>query len=184
MNNSASLTTLITQYHTLCQYCDDVFTETMNTYQAHMHCAKGCASCCILETVVPLEAYMIEAYQVSHPVKTLSDAPHRSQDQCAFLHKNVCTIYPARPIICRTHGLPLVYPDRQDIDACPLNFSELDLTSLDPKHLLDTEVITDNLIRLNLAFCIITGQTESAGNRVPLYNLLKGENYEHHRHRD
>ena len=87
---------------------------------------------------------------------------------CVFLCKDVCTIYPARPIICRTHGLPLIYPEQEAMEVCQLNFAEIDITTFDPQYLLDAESITENLMRLNLAFCMLTESPDRAGERIPL----------------
>jgi hypothetical protein len=178
MSEKTSLTTLISQYQKLCQYCDEVFAATFDAFRAHIRCARGCAACCILETIVPLEAYVIDSHlhTSSSPIlPVLQDGAGQSTEQCIFLHNNECTIYPVRPIICRTHGLPIIYPDREGIDTCPLNFTDIDLTSIDKRFLFDAETITENLMRLNLAFCIMTQKKDSAGDRIPLHWLITGQ---------
>jgi Fe-S-cluster containining protein len=188
MSERSSLTTLITQYQKLCQYCDALFAATRAAFRLHIRCSRGCATCCSLETVAPLEAYVMTSYLPSlppHTISVLADKADQSTHQCMFLYNNECTLYPVRPIICRTHGLPIIYPDRQGIDTCLLNFSGFDLTSIDRRFLLDAETITMNLMRLNLAFCIITQKTESAGDRIPLQWLITGQykpfKFEYHR---
>jgi hypothetical protein len=174
MSNKSSLATLVGQYQRLCQYCDDLFAATFHTFRLHIKCAKGCASCCILETVTSLEASMISSYLESSEWASIPpafDPAASTSTQCVFLHQNLCLIYPVRPIICRTHGLPILYPE-QGIDTCPLNFSEIDLTSIDPKFLLDADRITQNLMRLNLAFCLIMHQPDIAGDRIPLQHII------------
>ena len=172
MDNTASLDQLLTSYHTLCKYCDETFAATFTALEAHMRCAKGCASCCILETVTPLEAFVLECFLQQHPVPTPGSQPQ--DNACIFLHENACAIYAVRPIICRTHGLPLLYPKRGDIEVCPLNFTDFDLNTLEPTSFLDAEQITDNLMRLNLAFCMLTGQAKHAEERITLGSLLLG----------
>jgi hypothetical protein len=177
LNEQASLNTLLTQYQKLCEYCDKVFAATYEAFRPYIRCSKGCAACCTLETVTPLEAYMIASYLTSLPPQTLSvlsNTGHHAPDWCIFLDQNECLIYPVRPIICRTHGLPMTYPDQPGIDICPLN-TELDVASIDQRFLLDAEAITMNLMRLNLAFCMLTQQTETAGERVPLHWLIMGQ---------
>jgi len=167
---------LLSQYQTLCRYCDEVFAMTLQAFRAHIRCAQGCASCCLLETVVPLEAFVITAYlesAASHSSAARSHRTPQTHTRCVFLHEDTCVIYPVRPLICRTHGLPLVYPDRQALDACPLNFADIDLVGIDKQFLLDAERITHNLMRLNLAFCIITQQPGTAGERIPLRALSR-----------
>lgn len=178
MPEKTPITTLITQYQKLCQYCDEVFAATFDAVRPHIRCARGCAACCILETVVPLEASVIASYlHTSSPpiLPVLKDGTDQSTEQCIFLQNNECTIYPVRPIICRTHGLPIIYLDREGIDTCPLNFTDVDLTSIDKRFLFDAGAITENLMRLNLAFCMMTGKKDSAGERVPLRCLITGQ---------
>jgi hypothetical protein len=176
MPDPTAFETLLTQYRTLCRYCDQVFAATAEALRPHIRCAKGCAACCTLESVVPLEAHVIAAYLDAHPIEPSPAPPVARPDNedapCVFLRQQACTIYPARPIICRTHGLPLRYPDQPGIDACPLNFTDFDLSALDPQFVLDMGRITDNLIRLNLAFAVLTGQSETAGERVALQRLI------------
>lgn len=176
MKTTASLDYLIQQYQTLCQYCDNVFAAIFAQFRSEMRCARGCAACCVLETVAPLEAFMIESYlQATVDTGSAETTNQREYDesQCVFLHENMCIIYPVRPIICRTHGLPLLYKERQAIEVCPLNFTNIDLTVLDPQFLLDAEAIADNLMRLNLAFSMLTGTTERAGERVALLRIRR-----------
>lgn len=179
MEHAAQLSTLLDRYHALCQYCDDLFQRTAQAYHTQIHCVKGCAECCLLETVIPLEASVIAAYLQSTPaILEQLCVPDQQQDsRCVFLDNQVCLIYPVRPIICRTHGLPIRYPEHEGIDVCPLNFSDNSLTEIEEQFVLDADVITTNLLRLNLAFCLLTTTAETAGERVSLQsvvtNLLK-----------
>lgn len=164
---------LIVQYETLCRYCDDVFADTVAALGQWMRCAKGCASCCVLETVNPLEAAILRSHIQQHGI-IVADLPQQT-GACVFLHHDACAVYAARPIICRTHGLPLAYPEQETIEVCPLNFTDFDLGTLDPASFLDAERITDNLMRLNLAFCMLTNQPDRADERIPLQRLVQME---------
>ena len=95
MPEKTSLITLVTQYQKLCQYCDEVFAAILEVFRAQMRCAKGCAACCILETVVPLEAYVIASYLHTSPSPTipvLQNEAGQSTEQCIFFHNNERTI--------------------------------------------------------------------------------------------
>ena len=163
-----ALSTLFERYETLCRYCDDFFNRVADKFPNHMQCAKGCSSCCLLETVAPLEAYIIVSYLQQHPII----AKRKSSEHCVFLEQDTCLIYPVRPIICRTHGLPIQYPAPQGYDVCPLNFPETDLTLLDKHYVLDAELITSNFMRLNLAFCLLTQSADAAEERIALADIL------------
>ncbi len=168
-----ALSTLFQRYEILCRYCDDFFKKVLHEFPAKMQCAKGCASCCLLETVAPLEAYIIASYQQQPGIDgSVALQASSGSDQCAFLERDTCRIYPVRPIICRSHGLPMLYPEQQNYDVCPLNFPESDLKSLEPQYVLDAEMIATNFMRLNLAFCLLTQSAEAAEERIPLADIL------------
>ncbi len=46
------------------------------------------------------------------------------QDACPLLYEGCCLLYDYRPIICRTHGLPILttHGGQPLIDFCPMNF--------------------------------------------------------------
>ena len=170
--NHEALSTLFERYETLCRYCDDFFARVFHEFSAQMRCAKGCSSCCLLETVAPLEAYIIASYLQPHTHVVRTD----TEGQCVFLEQGTCLIYPVRPIICRTHGLPMQYHDRQDYDVCPLNFPDSNLQAIDENYVLNAELITNNLMRLNLAFCLLTQSSakaaEAAEKRISCIDIL------------
>ncbi len=109
-------------------------------------CRAGCESCChqrfgVFEVeAAPMRRALAEL-ALRDPtrrqrVRDQADAPEHA-DRCALLVDGRCAIYEARPMICRTHGLPiLVRRDEDDgasgpdevgsdrVDHCPLNFRE------------------------------------------------------------
>lgn len=100
-----------------------------------LKCKKGCADCCTDDlTVLEVEAANIRA---RYPTLLANGMPH-PPGGCAFLDDlRACRIYPARPYICRTQGLPLRYfeeDENEDIvetrDICPINGEGPDLHSL------------------------------------------------------
>ncbi len=68
--------------------------------------------------------------------------------QCPLLAGGECLLYGARPLICRTHGLPLLVDDGagRRVDFCPENFRGLE--SLPGEAVLDLE-------RLNAALAAV-----------------------------
>lgn len=171
-DTNQTLLTLFDRYATLAAYCDQAFAAAADRYAAQMQCAKGCAACCRLETVVPLEAALIAAYLAVVPLDVDRADDDADALECAFLKADAaCAIYPARPLICRTHGMPMQYPDQAERDACPLNFSAFSLDQIEPQYVLSTETVTTNLMRLNLALCMIAGDAEFAGERIRLSDL-------------
>jgi len=95
---------------------------------------------------------------------------------CALLKKNGCVVYAARPIICRTHGLAISTDKRKTVcPTCSLNFSTKRDVRLLPKHqVFDSAAVTDNLMRLNLAFCMEIGHAALASKRFTMEQVMSG----------
>lgn len=80
----------------LFDFMDDLF-EFIEPYTP---CKKGCALCCAIPvSVSELEIELIER-------TTLIKRNRRSsailpESRCPFLYKNMCSIYPHRPFVCR-----------------------------------------------------------------------------------
>ncbi|MDY0162375.1 YkgJ family cysteine cluster protein [Desulfobotulus sp.] len=96
-----------------------------------MVCRKGCHGCCRHITVFSVEACILaEALAgLSEDRRRVIRSRARQADadgECPLLWEGACALYAARPIICRTHGYPLVIEDEEGafVDCCPLNFSD------------------------------------------------------------
>jgi len=90
-----------------------------------LNCQRGCSACCIDGITV----FEIEAENIRKNYAELleNETPRRS-GACAFLDgEKACRIYPDRPYVCRTQGLPLRWLEEfnDEIielrDICPLN---------------------------------------------------------------
>lgn len=145
-------------------------------------CARGCSSCCVSGlTVLSVEATAIERHldEVG-----LARAPSPPPGGCTFLDaEGACTIYEARPMVCRTHGLPLRMPEASpesravrrplkvldDVEVCSLNFTE---RAFAPADVLDAERIAALLLVVEQRFRARGGQ-EGATDRVSLSSLLE-----------
>lgn len=172
---------VIEKYHELCSYCDTFFTRAISVADTNMECRLGCGDCCILETVCELEAYVIS----QHPGYAATDARDipdgagieaalsKQARSCAFLENGTCTIYSVRPVICRTHGLPLQYRSENRIECCPRNFPGVDIAESFTRILFDAEAVTEALMRLNAAFLISRGEDPRSLKRIHLDSLKK-----------
>jgi uncharacterized protein len=137
----------------------------------HLNCQKGCSACC----QVQLSVFSCEAEKIQHWVETLSatqqaeivellnqpedpiaaNAAGQCQAACVFLKSGSCTIYPARPLICRTQGAILLLG--KDFDVCPLNFT-------DPNSLLPAKEWL-HLEKLNEVLSSLQGEFEGDGSK-------------------
>ena len=71
---------------------------------------------------------------------------------CPLLEESRCLLYTARPIICRTHGLPLIMTQdgERTVDFCPLNFQGLD--TLPGNAVIDLDRLNTTLAAVNALF--------------------------------
>jgi len=151
---------LFKRYEELVRKIDLFCADLSNKFGSRLQCRPGCALCCGRDIeVLPVEFHFVR----SRP--DLSDAAlqrgpgFQRQDTCAFLQRNRCTVYPLRPVICRTHGLPLLVRSAagEQRDCCPLNAAPLGLDTLARSELLDLETLNTLLSAVNLLFCRQTG---------------------------
>jgi hypothetical protein len=117
---------------TLQENASGFFDKIAHKYSSSMKCAEGCSKCCFTDiSIFEVEASRIKEWIDSQSIddqdalKKLWQSPV-AQGACAFLYNDRCSIYEARPIICRTQGAPLFIPAENVLDYCPLNFEEGD----------------------------------------------------------
>ncbi len=168
---------IIENYKKLCAYCDSFFVAMEKIHAQDMKCAKGCSICCELTSVSMLEAYVIADEMEKVSEKQCDTVPTNRQlgyGKCVMLKNNECSIYRFRPIICRTHGCIIAADEQKKIRAaCTLNFIGKDLGTVPSQQVFDSNKITDNLMRLNVAFCIEQGTKEFSAKRILLKDLAR-----------
>lgn len=102
-------------------------------------CGPGCEACCHVRIgVFAIEAapirdalteLAIRDPQLRTRVRDQADDPAHA-DRCALLIDGRCAVYDVRPLICRSHGLPIAADpvatsgNSLTIDHCPLNFQD------------------------------------------------------------
>ncbi len=149
-------------------------------HRDHLVCRPGCSQCCRVErTVLPIEAYIIEQYLrnfSSQRIKRLRKLYKNVDETCPMLLKDRCVIYPVRPIICRTHGLPILYREagRAFVDYCRLNFTRLPLDyEFAEQDILDMNPFNIELIKLDQYFSEdVTHEPWRPNNRRSLKSIL------------
>ena len=164
-------------YYALCQEVDALAARLEPIHREQMQCQKGCVDCCMNLTVWPVEFFAIAQEVKAAGVELAFD----ELAGCGFLKDGLCRIYPFRPIICRTHGLPLVYlEDEQDEPAygvtfCQKNFQEADDIEFGPDNTLYMDEINERLAGLQAEFAE-TDQTRQvkrdANGRIALRELV------------
>ena len=120
-------------------------------HKEHMECKKGCDSCCIDYSILPIEFFYI--LNALKKIKiSLPDLNPGIKDKCTFLSGHSCTIYEHRPIICRTHGLPLIFmndDNEWELSACQLNFAKFDFNEFSLENTYQQDLYNSKLFMLN-----------------------------------
>ena len=90
-------------------------------------CAEGCDACCHVRIgVFAVEAAPIRdaLARLAHEdpalrtrVRLQADDPAHAH-RCALLVDGKCAVYAQRPLICRSHGLPVLVPDPANPRPC------------------------------------------------------------------
>lgn len=147
------------------------FARTPNAFA----CRAGCDGCCAPRFSV----FEIEASRIRAALAQLdrTDPARRarvrgqasSSAHCPLLVDGRCSVYEERPIICRTHGLPVLAgdPNRPGaVDHCPLNFTD---SGHDPPL---ASIL--NLDAVNRPLAVMATLWDGVGARTELAALARG----------
>ena len=151
----------------------DAFVERVTArHAAELACRPGCASCCHTRlSVAAVEADAIAAWADGQPAAVraaiAAGARRAAPERCAALDDDDrCRIYPARPLVCRSHGVPIRLHERglPVVTACHLNFTARGPAAADADCVLDQTLVSTTLGVIDRA--------AGGGERVDLTELL------------
>jgi uncharacterized protein len=145
---------------------------------ADMQCAEGCSSCCEVSlTVSGVEAAEVRVGLASLPAADRIRVAQRAEQQaqatrCVMLESDGrCIIYEHRPLVCRTQGHALRYPEgfipenavrartsRGPVTHCPLNFTA---TPPNAEDVLDAERVDELLAVVAHRFALTNAEDPS-----------------------
>ena len=111
----------------------DFMEELYSAIGPYLPCKKGCSYCCHIDVidVSEIEIAFIEQKTQRRRRAKLGPAPAHGQP-CPFLRGDACSIYSARPFLCRRHMVLTrtpywCHPDRANTEEFPLlAFTEVD----------------------------------------------------------
>ena len=141
-------------YKRILARADAFFGGVMREQPQNLQCGRGCSLCCYglfeigsgdvpvlaegLEKLHPMRRKMI----IRRAVEIVASSRHPNLRECESIEKEAffertastpcpnlddngaCMVYDARPLVCRTFGLPLRNADAYLGDVCELNFTE------------------------------------------------------------
>jgi Fe-S-cluster containining protein len=165
-------------YYQMVKRVDGLCRGILDMLADRITCSRGCSSCCTSITLFPVEAAALNDALESLPDdrKTairLHVAAHAEGERCPLLEDHSCQLYAARPIICRTHGLPIIYSEGTErrTDCCPLNQSD-DEQPLPGSTIIDIDRLNTLLVAVNALF-LSHLDDDSLPDRLTIAEALK-----------
>lgn len=163
-------------YRKLLERVDVLCSDIEKNLCEHITCHAGCSGCCQAISLFPVEAYALQIglENISQTEKLLLEQLplDKTSESCPLIHNNRCLIYNHRPIICRTHGFPILYRDdgKQHIDICPNN--RLHDITLSGSDVIDIDRLNTLLVSVNRVFCVEIG-IEPLVDRMTIVDVIK-----------
>lgn len=144
---------------------------------AEITCSEGCSSCCTSITIFPVEAAALREAVQSLPEQEAESirqhvADNASGERCPLLSHHRCLLYTSRPVICRTHGLPITYTEdnQQKSDCCPLNMTKTKTVSGD--SVIDLDKLNSLLVAVN-ALYLSEAKEPVSGERLTVAEAIR-----------
>jgi len=173
---AGALDAALAPYRALLGQVDALCARIAAAYPDQIACRAGCAACCTLQGVLPVEAAVLALALQQLPAaeaEALRTRLHNppGEERCPLLTDERCPLYAARPVICRTHGLPLLVEDAHGrrVDRCPLNFTGLD--TLPGSAIIDLGRLNQGLVVANRHFLASCFPEGGLPERIPLREI-------------
>ena len=165
---------------------DSFVAKVGGRYPGELACRAGCSDCC----VGGLSVTEVEASAIARLLATMSeseraalarraDAPN--DERCVALDDDGrCGIYAARPIVCRSHGVPIRFRDAFGeaepsdvrrlpiVDVCHRNFETMALETIAPDCILDQTTLSTALASIDA----MDRPAAERAERIELWALL------------
>lgn len=171
---------VLDNYRQVITRIDDLCRDIKAALHEQISCSEGCSSCCTSFTLFPVEAASLKAALDALP-DLEADAirshvrRYAAGERCPLLSHDRCLLYVARPIICRTHGLPILYTDSTErrIDCCPRNLEGCE--SLSGSAVIDVDRLNVLLAAVNALFRSQTETPHDIPERLTIAEALLGK---------
>ena len=163
---------LLENYTALVEKIDSHIKAVMTDFADHIQCKKGCDNCCRHLNLFPVEALAIARAFAELPPEIQRNVLKQTNGKgCPLLIQGECVAYEARPLICRTHGMPIYMENdgKITVDFCPMNFSGI--TQFPKESLLNLDQLNITLTAVN-ARCVEQIET-TLPERIPMDQALE-----------
>jgi len=169
---------LLKNYHQLIQRVDGLCRQITGEFITDIACKEGCDACCRHITLFPVEAAVLALALNDLSPEQNCGIRERARNAspatpCPLLNAGRCQLYQFRPLICRTHGMPLLIGTGSDrrVDFCPLNFAGV--TTLPGSAIIDLDRLNELLVAVNALFCATSPFFPSATRRYTIAEALR-----------
>lgn len=169
-------------YRDLTAKIDAFFARVAARHGDDLQCAAGCSACCRQRlTITAVEAAAIEAWAATRAAAERAEvaaaAAAAAPDACTALAADGrCRIYDARPLVCRSHGVPVRMRSARGlpvVESCDLNFRARGPAAADPDCVLDQELVSTMLGLVDRRFAAADASGAPPA-RVDLADVLTG----------
>ena len=153
LNGAVDINKHLMNYRDLLARVDQLLDCVQRQYSSQILCHKGCDCGCRNLSVFPIEAlFLVNAIQdlpEESGAKIRQRAALASFWDCPLQENRACSLYTFRPIICRTHGFPLLthYKGQPSIGYCRNNFK--DMSVIPDDAIIDLDNINRALRAIN-----------------------------------
>ena len=150
---------------------------------AQMQCQAGCSACCRARLSITRveEAFIrrgMAAFSDERRAELSARTGEENREMCPALDGDGrCGIYPFRPLICRSYGVPLRHRrpvalvNPPVIDVCDLNFAETSLKILPSGDVFDQTALVEELETIDRDHC--TDNNLPQRDRTPIAHILE-----------
>jgi uncharacterized protein len=148
------------RYRELCAKVDAFFARVAARHRDELRCDRGCYDCCDVRlSITGVEAAAVAAAwsQLSEERRAeVRDTWRDGATACAALDRQGrCAVYEGRPLVCRSHGVPIRFSDARDkrslpvVEACFHNFTTAGPAAADPDCILDQTTLSAMLLLID-----------------------------------
>jgi hypothetical protein len=169
----------------LAALADEVDTDFAAIHErqaARMQCRAGCSSCCRSRlSITRVEEALLRRGLETFSNERRAELAARTQDEgremCPALDDDgSCGVYPFRPLICRSYGVPLRHRRAVPLvnppvtDVCDLNFTETPLELLPAEDVFEQTALVEKLNEIDRDHC--ADHELPQGERIPIAGIL------------
>jgi len=146
----------LANYRLFVNRVDELCERIKGQFADRISCRAGCSGCCRHLTLFPVEAAALMVALAALPEPSRRVLTGRGEmpavGPCPLLQDDRCLAYADRPIICRTHGLPLLteIDGEKRIDYCPENFRGV--SSIPGDSVMNLDLVNRTLVAVNGVF--------------------------------